>query len=107
MAFIQAVDKAVDILFVSGLKQQDEFEADRLGIIAATLAGYDPQALPRYLARLGDIQSPKTNVLNKTHPPLAERQRAIKATLDDEGLGRLPGAAGKSRLAAMKGKPNE
>lgn len=104
MAFIQAVDKAVNILFDSGLKQQDEFEADRLGALSATLAGYDPQALPRYLTRLESVQGEKTAVLYKTHPPLSERRRALAAMLRDEGLDRLPGAAGTSRFAAMKGK---
>jgi Putative Zn-dependent protease, contains TPR repeats len=104
VAFTQAVDKAVEILFEAGLQQADEFEADRLGLVSATLAGYDPEALPRYLSRLEKIQDAKTAVLYKTHPPLAERQRAIAAMLDNEGLRRLPGASGLSRFNDMKGK---
>lgn len=103
-AFLQAVDKAVDILFDSGLKQTDEFEADRVGIITATLAGYDPHALSRYLSRLAVIQDNKTSVLYKTHPPMSERQRAITAVLDNVGLRRLAGPTGESRFAEMKVK---
>lgn len=104
LAFMQTVDKAVDILFDSGLKQRDEFEADRLGVITASLAGYDPLALSRYLGRLEAIHDNKTSVLYKTHPPMAERRRAIDAVLEKDGLRRLTGATGESRFAEMKVK---
>lgn len=103
VAFMQAVDKAVGILFEEGLQQSDEYEADRLGVTSATLAGYDATALPRYLARLAETQGANAEVLYKTHPPLSERQQAITAVLDREGLRALPGATGHSRFNEMKG----
>ncbi len=57
-------------LYARGLDQSDEFEADRMGVVLATRAGYDPYGLPAVLTTLASAD-PKDNYLTllfKTHP---------------------------------------
>jgi predicted Zn-dependent protease len=57
-------------LYARGLDKDDEFEADRVGVVLATRAGYDPFGLPAALQRLGAIKAddPYLALLFKTHP---------------------------------------
>ena len=48
-ALEQALDDAADIIFNKGYKVKDEIEADRVGIMVESLAGYDPSALKEFL----------------------------------------------------------
>lgn len=62
-------------LYARGLDKDDEFEADRMGVVIAARAGYDPYGLPAVLQTL-DSMSPQDSSLAlmfKTHP--APRQR--------------------------------
>ncbi len=74
-------------LYARGLDKSDEFEADRMGVVLATRAGYDPYGLPAVLTTLASAD-PKDNfltLLTKTHPlPQArlDRLEAGIATLD-------------------------
>ncbi len=75
-------------LYSRGLDKGDEFEADRLGIVIAARAGYDPYGLPIVLQTL-EAMNPSDSALAlmfKTHPAPAERLAAIaksdQATLD-------------------------
>ena len=58
-----------------GLDKSAEFEADRIGVVLAARAGYDPWGLPEVLQALGSL--PKTDssvaLLFKTHPAPEER----------------------------------
>jgi predicted Zn-dependent protease len=57
-------------LYARGLDKSDEFEADRMGVVLATRAGYDPYGLPAVLTTLASAD-PKDNYLTllyKTHP---------------------------------------
>ena len=57
-------------LYARGLDKSDEFEADRMGVVLATRAGYDPYGLPAVLTTLASAD-PKDNylpLLYKTHP---------------------------------------
>ncbi len=74
-------------LYARGLDKSDEFEADRMGVVLATRAGYDPYGLPAVLTTLASAD-PKDNfltLLTKTHPlPQARLDRLEPgiATLD-------------------------
>ena len=74
-------------LYARGLDKSDEFEADRMGVVLATRAGYDPYGLPAVLSTLASAD-PKDNfltLLTKTHPlPQARLDRLEPgiATLD-------------------------
>lgn len=62
-------------LYARGLDRNDEYEADRIGVVVATRAGYEPYGLPRLLLTLSEINPADTNMLllTSTHPPLSER----------------------------------
>ncbi|HEX7952215.1 MAG TPA: M48 family metalloprotease, partial [Burkholderiales bacterium] len=49
-------------LYARGLDKSDEFEADRMGVVFATRAGYDPYGLPAVLTTLASAD-PKDNFL--------------------------------------------
>lgn len=57
-------------LYARGLDKDDEYEADRVGIVLATRAGYDPYGLPAALQTLAKIKAddPYLALLFKTHP---------------------------------------
>jgi len=97
VAFSQAVDKAVDILFNHGLDKTDEFEADKIGTELLTLTGYDPQALERYLARIAML-SRAHETISDTHPPFPERIDALDRLISEDGLGNIQGARFKERF---------
>ena len=62
-------------LFARGLDRADELEADRIGVVIATRAGYEPYGLPRVLLTLNDMNPADSNLawLTSTHPPSSER----------------------------------
>lgn len=62
-------------LYASGLDKSDEFEADRLGVVIAARAGYDPYGLPSVLQVLQSQKADDANfsLLFKTHPAPGER----------------------------------
>lgn len=62
-------------LYSKGLDKSDEFEADRMGVVIATRAGYDPFGLPAVLQNLMAMspEDSKLSFLFSTHPPPDER----------------------------------
>jgi len=76
-ALAQAVDAAVTILFDKGLKQGDEYAADRGGAQHLVATGYDPTALRRYLARVAALKGERVATITGTHPPFAQRVHAL------------------------------
>ena len=88
VAFSQAVDKAMKILFETGFKQADEFASDQEAILLLAATEYDPMSLGRFLKRVSrDANKDKQKKM--THPPSAERMAAIKKLLRSEGLTRV------------------
>ncbi|HEY5799164.1 MAG TPA: M48 family metallopeptidase [Burkholderiaceae bacterium] len=71
-------------LLSRGLDKNDEFEADRMGVVYATRAGYDPYGLPAVLQSLQAIKGDATGsmaLLFKTHPQLGTRLDALDAAM--------------------------
>lgn len=62
-------------LYTRGLDKDDEFEADRMGIVIAARSGYDPYGLPAVLQTLQTInpQDAGLALMFKTHPILSDR----------------------------------
>lgn len=62
-------------VYARGLDKEDEFEADRMGVVIASRAGYDPYGLPAVLQTLQSInpQDSGLALMFKTHPALADR----------------------------------
>jgi predicted Zn-dependent protease len=65
-------------LYARGLDKNDEFEADRMGVVIAARAGYDPYGLPSVLQTLDAMNSQDAGLalMFKTHPtPLSRLQQ--------------------------------
>jgi len=62
-------------VYTRGLDKNDEFEADRMGVVIAARGGYDPYGLPAILQTLQGInpQDSGLALMFKTHPALADR----------------------------------
>jgi len=66
-------------IMLRGLDKDDEFEADRMGVIIAARAGYDPFGLPSVLQMLQSL-NPKDSELSlmfATHPDPGSRLDAL------------------------------
>jgi predicted Zn-dependent protease len=95
-------------LYTSGLDKDDEFEADRMGVVIAARAGFDAYGLPSVLQTLQAQNAQDANfaLLFKTHPAPAARLEMLNKLMQNKFDG-LPGSTGKSlneRLAEF-GKP--
>jgi predicted Zn-dependent protease len=86
VAFNQAVDKALDMLFQTGYKREDEIQADKGAVLLCTLTGYDPAGLVKYFERLKSAKVKSTEILDKTHPAYYERIVWLKETISQEGV---------------------
>lgn len=67
-------------LYARGLDKNDEFEADRMGVVIAARGGYDPYGLPAVLQTLNGLNAKDTKLalLFKTHPSLADRLNLLE-----------------------------
>ena len=66
-------------LYSRGLDKDDEFEADRIGIVLAARAGYDSYGLPAVLQTLQAMNAQDSGLalMFKTHPAPGERLGAL------------------------------
>jgi predicted Zn-dependent protease len=85
-------------LYSKGLDRDDEFEADRMGVVVAARSGYDAFGLPAMLLILYDRNENDQDLsfLFSTHPPTGDRL----ARLDSEMQGRMDkysGAVGQTK----------
>jgi predicted Zn-dependent protease len=80
-------------IMARGLDKSAEFEADRVGIVFAARAGYDPWGLPDVLQDMAGLpaKDSRTSLLYKTHPHPADRLAALGEAVG----GRLDGVHGK------------
>ena len=62
-------------IYARGLDKDDEFESDRMGVVLAARAGYDPYGLPAVLQTLQSINPGDSNLalMFKTHPGFDKR----------------------------------
>ena len=92
----QAFDKisnATRNLYATGLDKDDEFDADRAGVVLAARAGYDPYGLLAVLQTLQgvDPKSGKMQLLLATHPAPADR---IAARSEERRVGQVCSSRG-------------
>lgn len=66
-------------LYTRGLNKDDEFEADRRGIVLATKAGYDPFGLVSVIQKLETLGAKDTRLalMFKTHPSPTDRLKYL------------------------------
>lgn len=71
-------------MYLRGLDKDDEFEADRMGVVIASRAGYDPFALVAVLQTLDSINPEHSSLalLYKTHPPASDRLDRLDPALE-------------------------
>jgi predicted Zn-dependent protease len=86
LAFSKAVDQAMDTLFKTGYKREDEIQADKGAVMLCAVAGYDPAGLIRYFERLSAAKGKSTEVLDKTHPAYDARIILLKDTITSAGI---------------------
>lgn len=82
------MDKAIKAgteVYARGLDKDDEFEADRMGIVIATRAGYDPYGLPAVLQMLDSINAQDSSLalMFKTHPAPHDRLSLLDKEMGD------------------------
>ena len=78
------VSNAARTLYSRGLDKDDELAADRMGVVLAARAGYDPYGLMAVLQTLEsmDPKSGSMQLLLATHPAPADRIAALSAAMD-------------------------
>jgi predicted Zn-dependent protease len=82
------LDKAIKAgteVYARGLDKDDEFEADRMGIVIATRAGYDPYGLAAVLQMLDamNAQDSSLALMFKTHPAPHDRLSLLDKEMGD------------------------
>jgi predicted Zn-dependent protease len=71
-------------IYTRGLDKEDEFAADRMGVVLAARAGYDPYGLPATLQTLSSI-NPKDDAVSlmfKTHPDSEKRLELVTNAME-------------------------
>ena len=97
LALEQALDDAANILFNRGYKVKDEIEADRVGILVASVAGYDPSALKEFLNNVKSFEK-EDKTYKGEHPIFEVRMREINETLEAQGLQDVKKAKARGRF---------
>lgn len=82
---LEKIAQGAKVLYTRGLDKEDEFEADRMGVVLAARAGYDPYGLPAVLHTLDSLNPEDGSValLFKTHPKPADRIAVLDAVMLD------------------------
>ena len=72
-------------MYAKGLEQGDEFDADRLGVVIAARAGYDPYGLTHLLRTISAASAnvEATGFFMSTHPSTADRLHRLDEILAD------------------------
>lgn len=88
----KVVGNGAEIL-ARGLDKEAEFEADRMGMVLAARAGYDPYGLADVLARIAETSADSDSIalLYKTHPSADARLEQLAGT-STTGLDKIKNA---------------
>ena len=81
--FTKIVSAGTEI-YARGLDKEDEFAADRAGVVIAARAGYDPYGLPSVLQTLASInpQDDAITLMFKTHPDSGTRLELVSNAME-------------------------
>jgi predicted Zn-dependent protease len=73
-------------MYLRGLDKGDEFEADRMGVVIAARAGYDPYGLPAVLQTLQALNPSSAGLalMFRTHPAFSERLELLSHVMTGE-----------------------
>ncbi|OGI52926.1 MAG: hypothetical protein A3E57_06380 [Candidatus Muproteobacteria bacterium RIFCSPHIGHO2_12_FULL_60_33] len=83
--FTKIVSAGTEI-YARGLDKEDEFAADRAGVVIAARAGYDPYGLPSVLQTLASInpQDDAVALMFKTHPDSGTRLELVSNSMEGQ-----------------------
>jgi predicted Zn-dependent protease len=130
---LKAAQAGMSVILEKGLGAEKEYEADREGVKYAIRAGYEPGAMEDFLCRLQKAKagedvseqrcklnlkaetkgSKNKTIMDKTHPPIPERVKNVRAVLAELNADEIIGAIGKKRftkyqkMLAEKKKPTD
>ena len=107
LGILQAAKAGMSLMVEKGLDQQLEFEADREGVKYAVKAGYDPKGLDGFLDRLYQEKMAKDaqkTVMDKTHPPIPDRRKAIADALNKMNSSTIVGAVLQTRFESYQAR---
>jgi beta-barrel assembly-enhancing protease len=90
-------------IFARSLDKKAEFEADRIAVVLAARAGYDPFGLPAVLQDIGHVSrdDDRVGLLFKTHPLPDDRLDELGSAMDDK-FDRIKGQTLESRFYRLK-----
>ena len=95
-------------VYARGLDKNDEYEADRMGVVIAARCGYDPYGLPAVLQTLQSLNPSDSSLalMFKTHPALGDRLDLLDEEMSDQfaGLEDQPDLADRFFQALGAGK---
>lgn len=83
-AMSQALGESMQLLTQSGMKAEQEFEADEYGVSFAAQAGYKADDYLNLLKRLKE--ETKANNLSNTHPPFEQRIAKIESLINTKSI---------------------
>ena len=98
------VSSATRTLYSKGLDKGDELDADRMGVVLAARAGYDPYGLLAVLQTLESVdpKSSSMQLLMATHPAPADRIAALSKAMDAGHMDKLGNQAeGQERFESV------
>jgi beta-barrel assembly-enhancing protease len=90
-------------IFARSLDKNAEFEADRIAVVLAARAGYDPFGLPAVLEDIGHVSKDdgRISLLFKTHPLPGDRLDQLGDAIDDR-FDKIRGQTLESRFYRLK-----
>lgn len=98
--------KAGKTLYTRGLDKNDEYEADRMGVVIATRAGYSPYGLVGVLQTLSAEQEDKgLALMMKTHPNPTDRIALLDRAMGTRLDGITPVADDLPSFTALRAPP--
>lgn len=92
-------------LYARGLDKEDEFEADRMGVVIAARAGYDPYGLSAVLQTLDSMNAQDSNLalMFKTHPAPQKRLELLDGVMAGK-MDQYGGKEGQERFMKVVGE---
>ncbi|MDF1630338.1 MAG: M48 family metallopeptidase [Alcanivoracaceae bacterium] len=97
---LQALAGGAKLIYSRGLDRKDEHHADRIGVVLAARAGYDPYGLVTVLQTLERMnpEAGELGLLLKTHPKPADRIAQLDRLMGRQLDGLTDSALGEERF---------